>query len=162
MGTRAAFNTIPGLSDNQPGLPDSAPDRRPGRFLADRRQDGSLGSIVPNRRLGLDLALSDSGEIDIDDGAIAHAQENAKLNGLDCSFGKKVPTGIENPLILMNMISSEQKVAWQALPKFDHYRLIVSGYPREEKEPQFDGALIEKHELEGWRGYSIKKDLIYP
>jgi len=69
MGTRAAANTIPGLSDNQPGLPDSAPDRRPGRFLADRRQDGSLGSSVPNRRLGLDLALSESEEIDIDDGA---------------------------------------------------------------------------------------------
>ena len=94
--------------------------------------------------------------IDIDEGALDHAKENAKLNGLDCFFGKTLPKIPKNPLILMNMISSEQKIAWEALPIFERYTLITSGYPKNEKEPHFDGALLEKCEIEEWKGYVIK------
>ncbi|QVL57871.1 MAG: 50S ribosomal protein L11 methyltransferase [Simkaniaceae bacterium] len=95
--------------------------------------------------------------IDIDEGAIRHAKENAELNGLDCYFGKKLPSLPQNPLILMNMISSEQKIAWSSLPEFKSYRLIVSGYPLNEKEPHFNGALIQKGVLEGWKGFLFEK-----
>ena len=97
--------------------------------------------------------------IDIDQEAIDHAKQNAQLNHLHCFFGKNLPHIPTHPLILMNMISSEQKIAWNALPKFESYRLIVSGYPLEEKEPHFDGALIKKSILDGWKGYVFDKTL---
>lgn len=103
------------------------------------------------------LGAEDVFGIDIDEGAIIHAQENAKINGLKCFFGTKLSHTPTHPLILMNMISSEQKIAWNALPKFKRYRLIVSGYPIEEKEPHFDGALIKKSTLDGWKGYVFDK-----
>lgn len=87
--------------------------------------------------------------IDIDEGAIAHAKENAELNGLDCFFGKTIPEIKETPLILMNMISSEQKVAWKSLPSFEGALLITSGFPVEEEDPPH----FEKRELEGWKGF---------
>lgn len=95
--------------------------------------------------LGADKVIG----IDIDEGAVEHPKENAKLNGLDCFFGKSLPRVPKNPLILMNMISSEQKVAWEALPKFANCLLITSGYPVEEKDPPH----FEKRELEGWKGF---------
>jgi ribosomal protein L11 methyltransferase len=60
--------------------------------------------------------------IDIDQEALQHSQQNAVLNGLEtqclfcfpCDFiWKKAPTPI---LGLMNMIQSEQQVAWSSLP----------------------------------------------
>jgi len=63
---------------------------------------------------------------------------------------------------LMNMISSEQAVAW------NHHRhlhsavnqMIVSGIPEKEKErflSQVDyGNLIEERSLEGWVGFVFK------
>ncbi len=102
------------------------------------------------------LGANDVMGVDIDDKAIEHAKENAKLNSLDCFFGKTLPKVPKNPLILMNMISSEQKVAWKSLPNFEAYTLITSGYPKNEKEPHFDGTLLEKHGLEEWKGYVIR------
>ena len=95
--------------------------------------------------------------IDIDEEAIEHANENAELNGLNCFFGKELPHTPKNPLILMNMISSEQKLAWKALPTFKSYRLIVSGCPVDEKEPHQNGALIQKAVLDGWKGYVFEQ-----
>lgn len=95
--------------------------------------------------------------IDIDDEAIAHAKENGKLNGLDCFFGKTVPSIEEAPLILMNMISSEQKVAWSVLPSLSCYTLITSGFPNQEKEPQNYGTLLYQKSLEGWKGFLFRK-----
>lgn len=90
--------------------------------------------------------------IDIDEGAIQHAKENASLNGLDCYFGKKLPSIPKKPLILMNMISSEQKIAWKALPTFTNCQLITSGFPIEEVDPPH----FEKKELEGWKAFKIQ------
>ena len=44
--------------------------------------------------------------IDIDPNALMHAQNNAQLNGVTCRFEKALSAVPENPLILMNMISS--------------------------------------------------------
>ena len=96
--------------------------------------------------------------IDIDEGALEHAKENATLNGLECLFGKNPPLIDDStPLILMNMISSEQKIAWKALPLFSQYTLITSGFPENEKEPQNYGALIDQISLEGWKGFLFQK-----
>lgn len=96
--------------------------------------------------------------IDIDEDAIEHARENGALNGLDCLFGKEVSQPVESPLILMNMISSEQRVAWKSLPLISQYTLITSGFPIEEKEPQNYGALIHQVSLEGWKGFLFQKN----
>ena len=55
--------------------------------------------------------------IDISEEAVSHAQENRMLNQLDCIFAKTLPRIPQGPLLLMNMISSEQKVAWEISPK---------------------------------------------
>ena len=96
--------------------------------------------------------------IDIDEGAIEHAKSNAALNGLNCMFGKQATVFSETPLILMNMISSEQKLAWSAFAHLEKYTLIVSGFPEEEKEPQGYGALIKMERLEGWKGFIFHKE----
>lgn len=95
--------------------------------------------------------------VDIDEGAIIHAQENAKLNALDCQFTKQLSQVPKNPLILMNMISSEQKLAWAALPRIEGYILILSGIPKEEVAPlPHYGEVVEKNELEGWLAFKIQ------
>ncbi|MCB1109748.1 MAG: 50S ribosomal protein L11 methyltransferase [Chlamydiia bacterium] len=95
--------------------------------------------------------------IDIDDAAIAHAKRNAELNQLNCTFSTVLPLVPSNPLILMNMISSEQRHAWEALPNFRGVELIVSGFPIEEAPPHY-GKILRELSLEGWKGYHIKKE----
>jgi ribosomal protein L11 methyltransferase len=78
--------------------------------------------------------------IDIDPEANRHAEENALLNGLKVSF--ILPEqfhfeGCEKPLtILMNMIWSEQRIAWQSLPALHRApaEMIISGIRVEERE----------------------------
>ena len=95
--------------------------------------------------------------IDIDEKAIAHARENAKLNELDCQFEKLVKRSFRCPLILMNMISSEQKVAWNTLPKLQDYTLILSGILVEERAPfKHYGTVLKQVELDGWLGFKIQ------
>jgi ribosomal protein L11 methyltransferase len=60
--------------------------------------------------------------IDIDPAAIEHAQQNARLNSLEelCHFQLlsqpfSIPEGFEF-VLLMNMIHSEQKEAWNSMP----------------------------------------------
>lgn len=104
--------------------------------------------------LGADRVIG----IDIDEEAIQHATENAALNHLDCTFGKKIFPVDKEPLILMNMISSEQKIAWKNLPEFSKYLLLTSGFPEEEKEPHGYGALLRKVTLEGWKAFLFQKN----
>ncbi len=93
--------------------------------------------------------------IDIKREAIKHAKLNAALNNLECSFSKKLLQTPKNPLILMNMISSEQSIAWNSFPDFHGSTLIVSGLPVEEADPSHYGKIIEKLELDGWKGFVI-------
>ncbi len=93
--------------------------------------------------------------IDIERDAIKHARLNAALNNLNCSFNQKLLQLPKNPLILMNMISSEQSVAWNSLPAFHGSTLIVSGFPIEETNPDHYGKMAKKLELDGWKGFII-------
>jgi ribosomal protein L11 methyltransferase len=65
--------------------------------------------------------------VDIDDDAIAHAKENARLNHMNIQFSKK-PRGTFD-IILINMIESEQKVAWSFCSQFisPPQQIIASG-----------------------------------
>ena len=93
--------------------------------------------------------------IDIESQAIKHATLNAALNNLDCTFSNELLQVPKKPLILMNMISSEQAVAWDSLPAFHDSTLIVSGFPIEEAPPSHYGKIVEKLELDGWKGFII-------
>lgn len=96
--------------------------------------------------------------IDIDKDALIHAQNNAQLNGVICRFEHELSAVPENSLILMNMISSEQKIAWAMLPKLSSYTLIVSGLPVEEGIPfRHYGQVVEEKELAGWKAFKIQK-----
>ena len=80
---------------------------------------------------------------EIDPDAINHAEENFKINNLKIFLNKKPPS---LDLILINMISSEQRIALEQYPfikQFPH-TLLSSGLLVEEKERY----LKEMHE---WR-----------
>ncbi|MBF5059980.1 50S ribosomal protein L11 methyltransferase [Candidatus Neptunochlamydia vexilliferae] len=93
--------------------------------------------------------------IDIDPAAIEHSQKNAKLNELECIFDTKIELVPPSPLILMNMISSEQRIAWDALPSLGSYTLIVSGYLEDEAAPTHYGTITASKTLEGWKAFAI-------
>jgi ribosomal protein L11 methyltransferase len=97
--------------------------------------------------------------IDIDPQAIAHAQLNAKLNHLDIWYGtseafiEKFPAGTF--LAVMNMIQSEQKLAWHSVEQLHPHILscVTSGILKEEKR-----LYQEKWEKEGWTCLSMKEE----
>ncbi len=106
--------------------------------------------------------------IDIEAAALVHAEANCRLNGMQghISFGQPadcralVPT--TKPLvILMNMIHSEQRQAWQSLAAM-HGQVglaITSGILREQEAEYLKGCatwgwrLLAKMEEEGWLGF---------
>lgn len=103
--------------------------------------------------------------IDIEEDALIHAQENAKLNHLlkKAQFVKTVKSSMlkGNLLFLMNMISSEQKIAWESLPALHASQaiLITSGILAEQRAPYLKWAelnrwkLLEEKNEEGWMGF---------
>ena len=73
--------------------------------------------------------------IDICPEAVTHAQENAQLNRCDISFSTEPLTRINNNLILINMISSEQRPVWEGIETCDASLCIASGFLEEENLP---------------------------
>lgn len=103
--------------------------------------------------------------IDIDPAALEHAKENAKLNHLENKIEFYLP-GEWKPeessyIILMNMISSEQEVAWKSFinNKKISGTLILSGILEEQKEAyaffakHFGWKLLKCVEKDGWLGF---------
>ena len=96
---------------------------------------------------------------DIDPDAVAHAQHNAALNGVQLKVGK--PTH-NNVVVLMNMIASEQKQAWSE-NQLPFSLLITSGILASERESYLDEALsrnwiLENEcEKEGWLAFAFKE-----
>lgn len=94
--------------------------------------------------------------IDIDEEAIQHAKENSKLNNVSLFFGKTLPKIPKTCLVLMNMISSEQRIAWETQKELHPHveEMIVSGIPVDEQDRFLAaspyGTLISMKELEGW------------
>ncbi len=105
--------------------------------------------------------------IDCDPAALAHAANNSNLNGLDQVIRWKLPEEVSGNevsqpiLLLMNMISSEQEVAWSSLPdSFKQARCFISsGVPVAEREnycrlwKQRGWKIVEEKEEDGWLGW---------
>lgn len=101
--------------------------------------------------------------IDLDEKALLHAEENASLNHLHILFCKpeECTQLLEGErVILMNMIRSEQAVAWKSLPILhkEPAQIITSGILEMEEETYLawtkkqNWHLLERHVKEGWLG----------
>lgn len=107
--------------------------------------------------------------IDIDIDALSHAEKNKELNPLAkrAVFGLTVSLHeIFSPLtILINMISSEQNVAWASHPVLHSRkaRIIASGILVEQREAylkmtsKWGWDLMEEREEEGWLGFVFEQ-----
>jgi ribosomal protein L11 methyltransferase len=107
--------------------------------------------------------------IDIDDQILTHARANADLNGFSNTSTFVKPEAFclkKHPesLILMNMIQSEQEIAWQSLLSLHKLQceIITSGVRSEEREEYLKNvklrgwSLIEECEEEGWLAFRFK------
>jgi ribosomal protein L11 methyltransferase len=109
--------------------------------------------------------------IDIDEEALTHSQENAKINHLEkkCQFLLPENFKLKNKnerelLIVMNMISSEQQVAWDSLPELHHLKakIITSGIRVEERQSYLELVskwgwhLQEVIQEEDWLGFCFR------
>ena len=103
--------------------------------------------------------------IDIDESALEHAKENALLNQMkNITFHKPdnflLPSLLKAPVILMNMIMSEQQQAWHSLPSLHkhHGMVISSGILFEQKLSYLDcvtpwgWSFVDESEEQGWLG----------
>lgn len=103
--------------------------------------------------------------IDIDPQALRHARQNAALNHLDEKVLFCLPEDpIELPptavIVMMNMITSEQEIAWKSFiaNRKVFGTLILSGILAEQKEAylffakNFGWSIIKVVEQEGWLG----------
>lgn len=96
--------------------------------------------------------------IDIDEGALIHATENALLNGLDslCKFQTPESSLIlpsDTPCFLvMNMISSEQEVALQSLPQLHDLKMecITTGILFSQFDEYIASCKLKNWELISW------------
>lgn len=108
---------------------------------------------------------------DIDPTALVHARHNAELNQMQdyTSFGLpegyQLPKNISSAIILMNMIHTEQKVAWESLPQIHHLsgECLVSGILESERQAYLEQSkrwgwrLQEELAAEGWLGFRFFK-----
>ncbi len=99
--------------------------------------------------------------IDIEEEAIIHAKQNADLNTLSkvCTFSKYTKKSFD--ILLMNMIRTEQKIAFEtAHPKCDI--AITSGILKSEKKrylaqtASWGWKCQEIQEKNGWLGFRFK------
>lgn len=109
--------------------------------------------------------------IDIDPEAITHSRQNANLNHVEmiCSFGLTEDftwqATAEPALILMNMIQSEQQVAWESLPLLHDQpaEYITSGIRVEDRDEYLAltsswGWIVQDERTEeGWSAFWFKK-----
>ena len=106
--------------------------------------------------------------IDIDPNAIEHSRENALLNHQKSSFGTAADFIAAKPqapiTILLNMIESEQKEAWDSLKPIHHLvsEAFVSGILKQDRSryialtASWGWILKEEREQEGWLGFHFQ------
>jgi ribosomal protein L11 methyltransferase len=108
--------------------------------------------------------------IDIDPEALNHSLLNAQLNQVERQCHFVLPQAFElvlthKPyLIFMNMIQSEQEIAWNSLMAIQHCQgmILTSGIRVEEKEAYLEKAikknwnLKEQKEKEGWLAFCFE------
>lgn len=101
--------------------------------------------------------------VDIDEGALEHAEENANINNFNnCTFAMvdnfSFPESATPLTVVMNMISGEQQIARDSLPFLAQreFSFITSGVREEERDvyletlAEWGAELIEESEEEGW------------
>lgn len=103
---------------------------------------------------------------DIDDFALKHATDNALLNGLEkkAEFLKptKLPRISHDVVVVMNMISSEQQIAWKTHQNLKTSYLITSGILEQEHKEYLSFASswgwkpIQEQREEQWKAYLFK------
>ncbi len=95
---------------------------------------------------------------EIDPDSINHAKENFSLNHLNL-FLNETPPSVD--LVLINMISSEQKIALEQYPfiKKSPHTLVSSGLLKEEKERYLkemqEWRLIQAKTKQNWLGLQL-------
>jgi ribosomal protein L11 methyltransferase len=109
--------------------------------------------------------------LDIDPLAVEHAQANAKLNGLDAQIVISTVVDVDlfalstGTVAVMNMISSEQKEAWQALTLLWEQcdELITAGIYSGEEETYLQmffsyGWTLRRHLIDGeWHAFHFSR-----
>ena len=108
--------------------------------------------------------------IDIDPDAIAHSHRNGALNQMDKQVHFYLPEDFQLPtgdewMIAINMIQSEQELAWASLPAVHQLScLCLSSGIRMEESPQYvekmenqGWSLIDQLESEGWVAFVFQK-----
>lgn len=104
--------------------------------------------------------------VDIEPDAIAHTRKNAELNGFApiVQFPMQVTALPQDPLIVMNMISSEQEAAWQSLPTAHlPCQLITSGVLASDQDhalalyKEWGFSVIKTSTEEGWCAYLLQR-----
>jgi len=108
--------------------------------------------------------------IDIEKEALQHSKENAHINGYEGKCRFMLPSEFKlqkkvNPvLVVMNMISSEQQIAWSSLPILHHIngKILTSGIRREERHSyleltkQWGWTLLDEVQEEEWLGFCFR------
>lgn len=124
---------------------------------------GSGSGILTFAALG--MGAEHATGIEIDPEAITHAQESACLNPRGAEAIFVAPEAFTPPgkksIVLMNMIRTEQKIAWESVPSLHQEvkKVIISGILQEERELYLEQArgwgwvLHEEQELNGWLGF---------
>ena len=109
--------------------------------------------------------------IDNDEQALTHTQENARLNGMEKQITThspgnfQLPVDVTGPIILMNMILSEQQEAWGSLMTLhnSHGICMASGILVEQKQTYLAWAnamgwtVQEEHLDQNWLGFIFKR-----
>lgn len=151
--TRLVLKAMPAYVPNQPVL-----------------DIGAGSGILSFAALGMQASSVIGLEIEPD--ALLHAKENAHLNARHENVQFLPPNlykpGDEPMVVLMNMIRSEQKVAWKSLPKINYTKILTSGVLKEERiiyleqAKAWGWALEKEWELDGWLAFCFHQDHAYP
>lgn len=116
------------------------------------------------------LGASRAHGIDIDENALVHAQKNCELNGLEgkVTFSNCAPQHVmsDHVLILMNMISSEQRVAWASCASLHPLSktIVTSGILREQRGDYLElttawgWTLLEEKQEAEWLSFCFKSN----
>ncbi|MFY7843380.1 MAG: 50S ribosomal protein L11 methyltransferase [Rhabdochlamydiaceae bacterium] len=111
---------------------------------------------------------------DIDEKALEHSKENAKLNQLEHMIQFFHPERFEGflstEMILMNMIMEEQKIAWEQVKKSlssdNPIKIMTSGILKEQRQDYLKWSksqgwkLIKTQTKEKWQGFLFSYHLL--
>ena len=91
--------------------------------------------------------------VDIDEDAVAHAEQNALKTNSQCHFSLPQKHYPEASILVMNMIRSEQCVALDGVDTSHLKMIFTSGVLAEEKQ-----EYLAQTEAWGWKAVAIKAD----